>query len=564
MKPIIDRSELFNVLIPELASHYSRKHCNLSFLKLADRIRSVHDANAGDYLLRFLEKLRERAICIALPCDEYSSDLVLLLSQALALYKKECSNKVPAHLIRDAEIKHRDNENWNRDTNTRLSKLWDLDPIMVRARHKCYQALGLLARVYDDIWDGLSLGPGSVYSSAERSLFSKLTSEQTISVNALPLLQVFIESSPALVKAWADSGVELEVVAGNKLSYVPKDVKKCRQIAIEPSINVMLQLGIGKVLTRICKGLGQDITNQERNRELALRGSISGDFATIDLSDASSLISNELVRFLVPSDWYALMNSARSSHTRDKEKWESFSSQGNAFTFPLETIIFTVLAESAAEVSKSPAVLGRRLVSVYGDDIICHKLAYALVCETLTRAGLRVNAEKSFNEGFFRESCGLDALGGYNVRPIFYKEDAVQPSDVAKIHNALLIRYPFLCDTISFLRNLVPKRLKGPLGVHRSEGLEYNKMFTPTYQWFIEPFPPKIQWKKSIHDTTVSFRTYHVSQEKSDEYTCHPSLLSQVIMYGGESWNDTPFLRKSTRTVNTVLSAIVLSEEHEE
>lgn len=564
------------MLIPELAK--TLEPTCLSSVLTDDAAFAVH--NEDEVVSDRLEDLKLFSGAKSTAEIREHAARILLLSQRIALTKKRLTPQgVTEELKALALVKHDKNEEFNSRTNLRFRTGRHnrfARQVLIRAQHFMYEWLGLLDHHYDDVMSGMSLGSGSVYSKAERSLFSKLSSEQTISANALTLLDAILTNSPALFEAWANAGVKLRVVAGNKLAYVPKDVKNCRLIAVEPSLNVMIQLGIGKVLTRICRRIGQDITDQERNRQLAREGSITGAFATIDLSDASSLISIELVRFLVPSDWYLLLDAARcKQYTANNGKtfrtWESFSSQGNAFTFPLETLIFTAITRASHEIYCEYRGLsaGRKNISVYGDDIICPTPSARAVMNGLHACGLRVNTSKSYYNDVspcFRESCGFDAYGGHNVRPIYYKMDALKPSDVAKLHNGLLTRYNYfrVSDTIEWLRGLCPSRLKGPYGVIRSdESMERNTTFIPSDHWFIEPDSLAVSWGARRSTTTVKWRYYAVSQKKYAEKltAIHPDLLLQIVMFGGKSWDDSPLSRPSTKTATAGIEAIVASEE---
>lgn len=207
-------------------------------------------------------------------------------------------------------------------------------------------------------------------------------------------------------------------------------------------------------ISRRLRSFGIDLTNQALNQELARKGSIDGSLATLDLSNASDTIATELVRRLLPPDWFQLLMDIRSPHYLEKGEWHenhSFSSQGNAFTFPLETLIFWALGKVTCD-----------FIHVYGDDIICDTASYHDLVELLEVCGFTCNLEKSFASGPFRESCGADYINGVDVRPIYYKEDAVRPSDVAKLHNLLMEKWGDLPKTFSYLKGLVKKPLFGP------------------------------------------------------------------------------------------------------
>jgi hypothetical protein len=105
---------------------------------------------------------------------------------------------------------------------------------------------------------------------------------------------------------------------------------------------------------------------------------------------------------------------------------EKFSSMGNGFTFPLETLIFWSLAASCCESDVE--------ASAFGDDLIVPTYAYGLLTEVLRSAGFLVNQTKSFHKGPFRESCGKDYFRGTDVRPA-YMSKWVSGQSLFVLHN---------------------------------------------------------------------------------------------------------------------------------
>lgn len=108
------------------------------------------------------------------------------------------------------------------------------------------------------------------------------------------------------------------------------------------------------------------------------------------------------------------------------------SSMGNGFTFPLQTALFSCAVSAAYQLDSLKLVRpqvrhGRQTVTdlgnfgVFGDDIIVVKRAYRKVLRLLDILGFKVNAEKSFFEGPFRESCGGDFYEGQHARGIYIK-----------------------------------------------------------------------------------------------------------------------------------------------
>jgi len=223
--------------------------------------------------------------------------------------------------------------------------------------------------------------------------------------------------------------VEILIHPG-RLEFVPKNAKTDRAIMVEPWLNQLGQLAIGDYMARRLKRFGVDLSDQDRNKVLARMGSITGALATLDLSSASDSISTGLVEHLLPPDWFDLLSCFRTSVVVEgsgpETRLHKFSSMGNGFTFPLESLIFWALSRACCD--------DREVVSVYGDDIICPTHRVASVVSVLSSCGFSVNKEKSFWEGPFRESCGGDYLSGIDVRPCFIT-GPLTGHDAFRLHN---------------------------------------------------------------------------------------------------------------------------------
>lgn len=227
---------------------------------------------------------------------------------------------------------------------------------------------------------------------------------------------------------------------GNRFTTAPKDAEKDRPIAAEPSINVFYQLAIGSLIRSRLKRWGIDLDKgQEVHRRVAREASISGAFATLDLSNASDTVARDLVRFLLPQPWYALLDAVRSPFTHltmgdGSKRWvmlEKFSSMGNGFTFELESLIFFAICRYITDLNGGGQVL------VYGDDIIVRNDLANDVTACLSFLGFTLNKEKSFSAGPFRESCGGDFFNGVDVRPYFMKELPCEPQQLIAAANAV-------------------------------------------------------------------------------------------------------------------------------
>jgi len=210
------------------------------------------------------------------------------------------------------------------------------------------------------------------------------------------------------------------IVEGNKFTTVPKSAKTDRGICIEPTLNSYVQLGIGGYIKDQLKAnLGINLHSQERNQDLS-RLAIQRSLATIDLSAASDSISLELVKAVLPWEWYVLLSTPRCDKTFIDGKAftnAKFSSMGNGYTFELETLIFASIVHTIVPMCEW------HNVTVYGDDIVVPQAYTTQVILTLNQLGFKVNTEKSFLAGSFFESCGTDWFNGQNVRPFYLRRD---------------------------------------------------------------------------------------------------------------------------------------------
>lgn len=289
------------------------------------------------------------------------------------------------------------------------------------------------------------LGPGATTTLKRRKAVPsyKLVPPFACAPATVPYLESIFRCNPALLDVLEYQGPEGwgtdVLIHDGRLEFVPKNALSFRSICIPPILTSMYQLAIGDVLQPRMRKYGLDVRDQTRNQRLAREGSITGLLATMDLVSASDLNATELIRFMADEDWFSLLSGFRdtwvSYDTRDSNiliPLEKFSTMGNGYTFPLETIIFYALAWAASE--------DRRNVTAYGDDIICASSDFSSVATLLQAVGHKPNLKKSFAEGPFRESCGKDYVSGINVRPFYFKE-LISNQSLFVLHNFYVRNY---------------------------------------------------------------------------------------------------------------------------
>lgn len=291
-------------------------------------------------------------------------------------------------------------------------------------------------------WDG-RFGPGATYGDRGRltTIPDKMSSRPTLTSSAWPYLFGWTATAWATACATAPCRRDPEFVAGNRFTTVPKDCLKHRGIAVEPSINLYYQLGLGRVIRKRLMRAGINLLEaQDIHRRQACEASREGGFATLDLSNASDTVSRTLVQLLIPEDWYQLLSWLRSPKTFVEGKWvhlEKFSSMGNGFTFELETVIFAAITAAVHETLTGSECVLSRDVFVFGDDIICRTEVVEGVIAALRYFGFEINSTKSFVGGPFRESCGGDFFRGVPVRAYFQKDELSEPQHYIALANGL-------------------------------------------------------------------------------------------------------------------------------
>jgi hypothetical protein len=237
-------------------------------------------------------------------------------------------------------------------------------------------------------------------------------------------------------------GFENEPTSRYKL--VDKVVNKGRGICIEENEVQFLQQAVRRVLTdaiRSCPHTKRNLalSDQQVNAILALLSSVSKADATIDMSEGSDRVLRDLVSWMFQDNQElhdALMALSTKWIVPPKEaEWpgnirtNKFAPMGSALCFPVMTLVHYALCKAIIRLS---AVQDRkaksRLVYVYGDDIIIPNDTYTAVTDWLPRFGMKLNLTKSFTRSHFRESCGIHALHGHDITPVYVKHIPFQQS----------------------------------------------------------------------------------------------------------------------------------------
>jgi hypothetical protein len=168
---------------------------------------------------------------------------------------------------------------------------------------------------------------------------------------------------------------------------------------------------------------------------MALKGSRDGSLATLDLSEASDRVSNQLIRIMT-SHHPHLAEAVDSCRSRKADvpgfgvlRLSKFASMGSALCFPIEAMVFTTVVfigiqnELKRPLTRKDIKSFSGLVRIYGDDIIVPVEFVHSVVRSLETFGFLVNSGKSFWTGKFRESCGKEYYDGHDVSIVKVRRD---------------------------------------------------------------------------------------------------------------------------------------------
>lgn len=236
------------------------------------------------------------------------------------------------------------------------------------------------------------------------------------------------------------------VIPGSRFGTVPKNNLVDRPICVEGFCNMIVQrrIGIG-IRNALRKATGIDLTTLQQVHRWRIKEEFA-EIATLDLKNASDSIQGALVKRLVPPWFWELITASRSHQVVGPDgcvhTLRKVSSMGNGFTFELMSMLLTALCRQLD-----------RSATVYGDDIII-KWSEAYRCiRLLSAVGFRVNVDKSFIHGDFRESCGANYHWKWGYIPSF---DFVWPSTIGDC----VVTYNKVVDLSGKLRCFEPLRLK--------------------------------------------------------------------------------------------------------
>jgi hypothetical protein len=212
-----------------------------------------------------------------------------------------------------------------------------------------------------------------------------------------------------------------------------------------------------------------------------------------------------------------------------------YASMGSALTFPVEAICFLMICIAAVcderkvfnsrgiPKSRDAFENARKDILVFGDDIIIPSDCIVKTREYLEAFGLKVNEQKTFFTGGFRESCGHDYYRGVLITPTYLRQDP--PSSyrdaskfVSWVHMANRFFRNGLVRTAHRIADDIYKMFQLPVVQETCSGLGWH--------FYREGPTPTLRWNKKTNTSEYVVNTLTVKSGKlSDELVGDDRLL---------------------------------------
>jgi hypothetical protein len=189
-----------------------------------------------------------------------------------------------------------------------------------------------------------------------------------------------------------------------------------------------------------------------------------------------------------------------------------------------------------------------RDVYIYGDDIIIPTDEVSAIANGLESLLLKVNYDKSFGTGKFRESCGMDAYDGCDVTPCY----------VRRIHPSNRRDVPELVSFVSLANQLYKRgwwasarrvreyveEILGPLPhvQDTSPGLGWNS-FNQSYTFS--------KWDPDLHNFKV--KTWKIRVPKVNDPLSGSAALLKCFLHKGNEPMSEGHLERSVRPGSATL-----------
>lgn len=344
-----------------------------------------------------------------------------------------------------------------------------------------------------------------------------------------------------------------------KVNSQPKSYKARRLICMEDSGRNYFCAGIRRAILELMdqRVPGHDFSFESRipikdqgvNQMLSYVGSLSGEWATLDFSNASDRITGGLARYVLPGTVVDAIDKYRATQLEypngDISTCYMWLPSGNTVTFLCESLIFFAVVLSACEVSG--IYTGQPSdCFVYGDDTIIPSAHYEFVADVVSNLGWQLNGAKSyFDSGDFiyRESCGHEYLNGVRCDSHYFPRKPISISDdgLAKLVDLQHRLYDVSWRSCEWLTQLLRLRWPKLTSSPRSEedAVDLWGSLPPVlkrvpYATFVDVNVPEKIGSVTLYKKRRQLRTCEVLPHMLREWHSVPKTLSygQVEVFG--------------------------------
>jgi hypothetical protein len=202
-----------------------------------------------------------------------------------------------------------------------------------------------------------------------------------------------------------------------------------------------------------------------------------------------------------------------------------FASMGSALCFPIESLVFfcgilaSLFRATGRRITPRNVYALSRDVYVYGDDLVVPAERAETIIEDLESLGFKVNRNKSFYRGSFRESCGVDAFNGYRITPIYVRELFTDGRSSKVLGSWVSLRNQLYLAGFWTAATFVQKSVEDTYGA-----LPYVQPTSPGLGWQSFRGYSIEKWDGKLHRPLV--RTYKLQPVyRQDPLDGHPALM---------------------------------------
>lgn len=348
--------------------------------------------------------------------------------------------------------------------------------------------------------------------------------------NAFPLADCGFHHYGAWA-SWVSEQAEITTLEPcARLIAVPKTYTKPRLIAAEPSEHMWCQQNVWHYLCeRVANSwIGESVRfrDQSHNQELCREGSRDDSYVTLDLSAASDRVTcsavgqmfrcNAPLLLALQATRTRFLNQSLAHDVPEVIPLRKFSTMGNACTFPVESLLFFSVAVAAILTSRGVVATVEAIreaageVAVFGDDIVAPKDSRDLLEQGLGVLDFKVNVDKTFGKGNFRESCGVDAFMGEQVTPVYWRTlcDGSPESVASVLETANHFYQRWFLNAAEYLASTI----------QRSFPLVPTDSGVPGFKSFVKPPAPtnfKSRWNDALQRMEYKLPSFCTRQPRT-------------------------------------------------